>query len=350
MGQYGRILERRIHLKHRPKLVLPYLQYDTKQSPVRILRNSEFDNCARAKMQSFLQNIPRPQVDTSTPKMAGYLNSVKNNIKTLLQGEVDGDREDDTIVCRALRKYYSDPSRSIPFPPWLPPDPNAPPPPVVAPVYSQPGVGSTYGVSNQGGQLKDLWGNGAGQRQDQQSLRGGPPQPSYRSQSANDVSRPGYTSRQLGPPQPQIQPRPLPSQSQQSYQNTSYGNDTPTPPGSSGGRSASDLLKDRLRNKGKPKMADVANNVIRSNSYGASATDGGGGGANYEDRFMPSGTSAYGRPSARGGDKPFMAATSPWASNEMEFGGQGYDDGGQTSRLGAGRRGPGLQSGQRGMR
>lgn len=55
--------------------------------------------------------------------------------------------------------------------------------------------------------------------------------------------------------------------------------------------------------------------------------------------------------------KPFVAATSPWASSESEFSGAGYGGGAQAggrtglpSGPGAGRRGPGLPSGPRGMR
>lgn len=255
-------------------------------------------------MQSLLQNITRPQAEQSNPTMAGYITSVRNKIGTYLTGEVDGETEDDTIICRALRKHYSDPAHPQPFPAWLPPDPKAPPPPpMVQPVYTQPGVGSTYGASNQGSQLKDLFGNGRGQ--EQQGLRGTPPPQGHglRTTSMNDTRRPGMASRDDSRFQSEALPRPLPSQSQSSYQRpgSGMGNDAPASAGSSAGvRSASDLLKDRLRNKGKPKMA--------SNS-------GSTGSANYEDRFAPGGGGS--------GEKPYMGASSPWATSEPDYGGGG---------------------------
>jgi len=66
-------------------------------------------------------------------------------------------------------------------------------------------------------------------------------------------------------------------------------------------------------------MPEPAPQAQRGNSYGSSGTTG-----NYEDRFMPS-DNAYGG----GGrsEKPFVAATSPWASSESEFSGVAYGSG-----------------------
>jgi hypothetical protein len=127
--------------------------------------------------------------------------------------------------------------------------------------------------------------------------------------------------------------------------------------------SAKDRLAGRLGQKGR--AASPANvpsqrmgdSVQRANSYGSSNAASSG---NYEDRFAPSGGGYGNSGGSGGGDKPFMAATSPWASSEAEFGGGGYGGGGgyeaPPARTGlpsgpaAGRRGPGLPSGPRGMR
>lgn len=157
-------------------------------------------------------------------------------------------------------------------------------------------------------------------------------------------------ARQANTPEPQVQARPLPSQRAGSYQTAGAFGAGPaaTPPGSSSGLSAKDRLKKNFRGEraASPAMgsASMVDPVQRSNSYGSSGVSGG----NYEDRFMPQGAGG-------GGDKPFMAATSPWASSEAEFGGSGYGGGGGArqglpSGPAAGRRGPGLPSGPRGMR
>ena len=158
-------------------------------------------------------------------------------------------------------------------------------------------------------------------------------------------------SRQHVAPEPQIQARPLPSQRAGSYQTTgagAYGRGA-TPPGSSTGLSARDRLRRNFEDKGRSASpsnvpARMAEPVQRSNSTGA----------DYEDRFMPSGT---GNGPGGGMEKPFVAATAPWASNESQFTGAGYGGGparnaaprqGLPSGPGAGRRGPGLPSRPRG--
>ncbi|KUJ11617.1 uncharacterized protein LY89DRAFT_688813 [Mollisia scopiformis] len=297
-------------------------------------------------MASYFSNL----LTTTTSRVA----SIRQN---LLPSENDGDTEDDTHLCRVLRAYYTEKGRS--FPGWLPPDPKAPPPVVVQPVYTT-NVGARYGgLQNQGpgggSALSSLWDSQPQQQQEQpmglRQGRGG------RLAAGGGAARQNPFARQANTPEPQIQARPLPSQRAGSYQTAGAFGAGPTPPGSSSGLSAKDRLKKNFRGEraaspamGSASMADPQ--VQRSNSYGSS-----GGGGNYEDRFMPQG--AVGAPSG-GGDKPFMAATSPWASSESEFGGGGYGysggGGGGGARQGlpsgpaAGRRGPGLPSGPRGMR
>ncbi|CZR60131.1 uncharacterized protein PAC_10027 [Phialocephala subalpina] len=285
-------------------------------------------------MASYFSNL----LTTTTSRVA----SIRQN---LLPSENDGDTEDDTHLCRVLRAYYTEKGRS--FPGWLPPDPKAPVPVVVQPVYAT-NVGARYGGLNQqggqgGGPLSSLWDS---QPPQQQEPVGGLRQGRGGAGRLAPAGRQNPFARQQevqGPPQ--VQARPLPSQRAGSYQTAqpSYA----TPPGSSSGLSA----KDRLRKNFRGERAASPAEPVRSNSYG---DKGSSGGANYEDRFMPQGTGGgYG---GGGGDKPFMAATSPWASSEQEFGGGGYGGGGAPARQGlpsgpgAGRRGPGLPSGPRGMR
>lgn len=152
-----------------------------------------------------------------------------------------------------------------------------------------------------------------------------------------------------------MQARPLPSQSSYSSQNTSANpysrNDTP--PGSSGGlRSAKDRLKQGVGLRPQNR-SDAPGAGSRGNSYSSSTKSNGG---NYEDSFAPG---VYNRGGGggggggTGGDRPFVAATAPWASNEAEFSGGGYNgyngyDAGR--RPPPGGKGPGLPSGPRGRR
>ncbi len=177
--------------------------------------------------------------------------------------------------------------------------------------------------------------------------------------ASSSAPRQNPFARQKNLSETQVQARPLPSQRAGSYQTAGAGafGRAPagdTPPGSSSGVSAQDRLKKKLgqaRAGSNPSMG-AAGQVQRNNSYGSSTSRGGS--DNYEDRFLPSGDgSGFG---GGGGDKPFVAATSPWASNESEFGGGSYGYGAPPARQGlpsgpaAGRRGPGLPSGPRGQR
>lgn len=277
--------------------------------------------------------------------------------RTLLSGDGDGDTEDDTHVCRVLRNHYTEKGR--PFPPWLPPDPKAPPP--AAPVYAQQSqVGSRYGglvsqPSAGGGPpgLSSLWDNNlVGGRQDPQSLRQGrgAPPPMRGSDPAPASSRNPFAAAANSRGGDDVQARPLPSQRAGSYQQAgAYSRDSG---GSTG--SAQDRLKQRLW--GGSKTASPSSGgpfqpppqQQQQSRYGGGGSSGGGSVENYEDRFAPGGmydASNYGSRGAGGGsDRPFVASNSPWAYDESEYAGGG---GGRSGGLPSGPRKGGLPSGPR---
>lgn len=283
---------------------------------------------------------------------------ISNLQRTLLSSDADGDTEDDTHVCRVLRNYYTEKGR--PFPPWLPPDPKAPPP--VAPVFAgQAQVGSRYGAAQPqsgGNALSSLWDSGGGQSQPgaPSSLRAGRTRGITGGGNRNPFAAAGG-----GPGAAQA--RPSAQQGQRgSYESaSSYGRDTASPgvPGGSGG-SAQERLRQKLWGGGSRTGSPAAATSVQQpppqaqSRYGAApSAGGGGGGRDYEERFEPGGKyDAGGGSSGRqgGGEKPFMAANSPWASNEYDYSGGGSTGGG--GRSGGGlpsgpRRGGGLPSGPR---
>jgi len=269
---------------------------------------------------------------------------ISNLQSRLLQSENDGDTEDDTHVCRVLRAYYTEEGK--PFPGWLPPDPKAPPP--VAPTYSQPQVGSRYGrlspqqtgasTGSAATGLSSLWdssgrtaGAGAGQQQPQ-----GRPGQYSRGGGFNDRGRDDSQSR-------------LPSQRGGYQQNNPFSRDSnsSTPPGSggSGGVSAQDKLKKRLWGGGGARTTSPSSGTggpfqpPPGRGGGYSSGNRGGDSGDYESRFAPGGMYDASSSRGSGGDnKPFLAANSPWASNEDEFMGSG-----RSNRAGGG----GLPSGPR---
>ncbi|WYZ38724.1 hypothetical protein EsH8_III_000638 [Colletotrichum jinshuiense] len=278
---------------------------------------------------------------------------ISNLQSRLLQSENDGDTEDDTHVCRVLRGYYTESGRA--FPGWLPPDPKAPPP---APVVAQPAqVGSRYGglqAQQQPGPatgLSSLWDNNGGgqQRQDAMSLRqgrGAPPPMRGSEQSArpSPFARAGDSGRE------EVQARPLPSQRAGSFQTSAaYGRDTVnTPPGSSAGGSAGGSAQDRLKQRlwGGARTTSPASGAGGQGPFQPPGR--GGGGGDYEERFAPGGMYDGGNAGGGGGGgRPFMAANSPWASNEAEFSGGGGGGGGRGPGLPSGPRRQGLPSGPR---
>ncbi|KAL2760853.1 hypothetical protein ACRALDRAFT_1059404, partial [Sodiomyces alcalophilus JCM 7366] len=218
----------------------------------------------------------------------------------LLASENDGDTEDDTHVCRVLRAYYTEQGRS--FPPWLPPDPKAPPP--AAPVSSQPQVGSRYGglahQQNPSGSLSSLWDSNPTQPQQTQ-----PPQ-HQRLQGSQSLRQ----HRVAAPAS-----RPSPFDRGGGGVGDVHGRESATataPPTNqpAGGGSAQDRLKQRLWGGGS-----------RTTSPG-SGTQG---------PFQPpgSGSSGYGvGGTARGGggggsagDRPYMGANANWNTGAPRGGG-----------------------------
>ena len=285
---------------------------------------------------------------------------------TLLGGDADGHTEDDTNVCRVLRAYYTEKGRT--FPPWLPPDPKAPPP--VAPVFTQPTVGSRYGNLGPqpgpggqgggpggGGGLASLWDSNNRQNQSaplgREGGRSAPPQAGGR---LNPFAQGGGDAQ-----------RPAGGQRAGSYQSqNAYGGRPDS--GSSAAGTAQDRLRNRLFGSGgsgggrstSPASQGQGPFQPPSGSGGGSGGYGGrnsggysGGGGDYEERFAPGGMydaagSGRGGGGARGSDKPFMAANAPWATNEDEFSGGGGGGGGGRSSSGSGpRRTGGLPSGPR---
>lgn len=285
----------------------------------------------------------------------------------LLPNENDGDTPDDTHVCRVLRAYYTEKGRQ--FPAWLPPDPKLPPPVTVQPVLYTPGVGSSYGNMSQtpgGTALSSLWDSqpqsasasaSTSSTSQVQSSRGqspAGPRPTAAVRQ-NPFARQREQQQRSNSPQSQVLARPLPSQREGSYQSISRQGDQPSP-GSGTGQYTS--AKDRLRKLARPKVetprgSDTSQQSGQNNGYFSAGAPSG----NYEDRFAPP-DNGYAGVRTRSSDKPFVAATSPWASTESEFGGGGYNSGSQSATLppsrpglpsgpASSRRGPGTPNGQR---
>jgi hypothetical protein len=272
--------------------------------------------------------------------------------------EIDGDTPDDTHLCRVLRAYHIEKGRV--FPSWLPPDPRAPP--VVQPTYNQPhpSVGAGYGGLQNGGaggqsKLGSLW-DAQPQQQQQQ-------QPTSLRQARGPVAglRDPYSRMQTSSVEPAAQGRPLPIQRAGSYQNAS--------PSSGGvgaaGGTAQDRLKARLWGNSRssspaPQLASPPTSAPQPQAqssrggYERGGSGYSGSSGNYEDTFLPDSRSGgSGGGGGGGGDKPFMAATSPWASNEQEFNGgsrQQAPNGRMGLPSGGPRRGGGLPTGPRSMR
>lgn len=285
---------------------------------------------------------------------------VSNLQRSFLNSETDGDTEDDTHVCRVLRTYYTE--RGKPFPGWLPPDPKAPPP--VAAVYSQPAsqVGARYGAAASnggqaqqqgGGGLSSLWDKTPAPQQQQQEVqslrnRGRNAPPAMRG-SGDTRQNPFQNSDPMGGQGGGGRDeRPLPSQRGGSYQSNASGAGSPAP-SVAGGGSAQDRLKQRLWGGGarttSPSQSGPFNPPAQQQQQSGGSRPVQGGSSNYEDRFAPGG-SYDNSATRRGAEKPFMAANTPWATNEDEFAMMGGGGGGSSG----GRRMGGLPSGPRAYR
>lgn len=185
--------------------------------------------------------------------MSSYLSNILTNTtskyntlrRNLLSDEVDGDTEDDSHLCRALRAYYTEQGKA--FPQWLPNDPKRS---TSAQTTTSSFTSSLRQQSSQqlptinapqgGGRggLSDLW-DTPGQKQ---------PSPQPQSLRARAQDRSGSFQGRAQGGDSLAAPRPLPSQRAGSYQSSmaqqQQGAD-PSPPASSGG-TAQERLKARL--------------------------------------------------------------------------------------------------------
>ncbi|TIA48417.1 hypothetical protein D6C77_09921 [Aureobasidium pullulans] len=185
--------------------------------------------------------------------MSSYLSNILTNTtskyntlrRNLLSDEVDGDTEDDSHLCRALRAYYTEQGK--PFPQWLPNDPKRS---TSAQTTTSSFTSSLRQQSSQqlptinapqgGGRggLSDLW-DTPGQKQ---------PSPQPQSLRVRAQDRSGSFQGRAQGGDSLAAPRPLPSQRAGSYQSSmaqqQQGAD-PSPPASSGG-TAQERLKARL--------------------------------------------------------------------------------------------------------
>lgn len=262
---------------------------------------------------------------TTTARVA----SLRQN---LLSTEDDGETEDDTHLCRVLRSYYSENDR--PFPAWLPPDPKAAPSIISQSTNVQSNIGSKYGgIGSQNvasTSFASLFSNGNEQPNPQETpnLRQGRGQPRMRQDpSSSDKMNIGNSGMDFS----KVQSRPLPSAMAGSYQTANLGlrgnNQRSQFQMNPGGRPMS--AKDRLKSGNFRRPEPRSSNSAESKNYNNSSGD--------------------------RSDKPFVAATSPWATNEVEFRGAGYDPPPKTKPRGlpsgpaSGKR-IGLPSGPRGPR
>jgi len=312
---------------------------------------------------------------------------------SILPTEADGDTEDDTHICRVLRSYYTEKGRA--FPAWLPPDPRAPPPVVIqqAPSpYAQGagrgygGMGGAGGGGGSGQNLSSLFdaqppqqqqgGGFDGPGQGPTSLRAG--RAGGAAQRHNPFANSSARQQQQQHEASQVQARPLPSQRAGSQQSVSSAFGNRPDSGGPGMMSAKDKLKMGFGQKRSGSPAQNEQSSSQSQSYGrsdnyqpSSSGQRGYGGQPQQQSYSsaPYPTDNYGSGGGgggydRGNDRPFVASNAPWATNEMEFSGGGYDAGGSggggggydsrrqglPSGPGAGKRGPGLPSGPRAPR
>jgi hypothetical protein len=261
-----------------------------------------------------------------------------NNLRSkLLDGETDGDTEDDSHISRVLRAYYTEKGR--PFPQWLPPDPKAPQP---APAQFASSSGRPQGqapqMAGRGGGLSDLWDTPQQQQAPQEplSLRRGP---GARGGGRPLQGRPGMGNSLT--PEPQSQGRPLPSQRAGSYQSSVGGarqsSEASPPPSAGSGTTAQERLKARLwgRSNSPAQGAPADSSTQSSSRMGA-----------YDRNNSYGSTGSAGSAGGRQQGSSSMSSNSPWVGNDDPYG-PGYDRGApQRGPPGGGGR-VGLPSGPR---
>lgn len=211
--------------------------------------------------------------------------------RTYFGGESDGDTDDDTLVCRVLRGYYTE--KGQPLPSWLPPDPKGPPPTPTA--ASQP-AGGRYGSSGQG--LSSLWDNtnsNAGNH----------------ARGAANSRNPFAAGRDDGMARPGL------------AQGQRAGSDKV----STAGVSAQEKLKQRLWGGARTASPTSGGGPFQppapqhppSLSVGGGGRSGGGGGNSGNRWGWGSGSDG----GARSGDRPVMSANAPWADGGFDYPGPG---------------------------
>lgn len=194
-----------------------------------------------------------------------------------------------------MRTYYLQEKKQN-LPAWLPPDPRGPPPaPTVQPVYSPP-VGSTYGQAPAASGAQGL-----------NSLFGAA------TQRTNAASPPPGAGGNGSLRAARVAPGAGAGRSASPFASQAAG-------GAGASQTGSLSARDRLkmgRSKGSTYGSSAAPAAMNNYSAPPAAERTASYDSGYENRFAPR--------DGGGSDKPFTAATSPWASNEAEFSGGGYD-------------------------
>ncbi|ELR08757.1 hypothetical protein VC83_00325 [Pseudogymnoascus destructans] len=277
-------------------------------------------------MSSYLSNL----LTTTSTRYASLRN-------LLPAGEADGDTPDDTHICRVLRAYYIEKGGA--FPPWLPPDPKAAPPPQVQQQNYGAPVGAGYGnlanAGSSGNKLTSLWDNKASSGSPaplpvNQSLRQGRP-------GGSPALRAGGGMQRGQQQQEYVAARPLPSQRDGSYQNSPA-----LQPTTSAG-SAQDRLKQRLWGGAKSNSSSQSSlDQVQGQPQGRSPGMSPGGSPQPPQPQRGGYERQESYNSGRSNESPGMSANSPWS--------QDGNGAGQYGRQGQYPRRQGLSSNPRGYR
>lgn len=280
-------------------------------------------------MASYFSSLKLPNVSTSS--LGSTISTRFATVRQALTSGAEKDDENDenlSHVSNVLRAYYIEKGRV--FPPWLPPDPRAPPPQMASP--PQPSYGSNYGNMNnnpyggggggsagRSGGLSDLFDNNSASNPTpssaSQSLRSrgvASPRPTHVSKSSissmNSSGSSGTTATA----------RPLPSQRAGSYQSSSAAANTFNRGGSnsSTGSSAQDRLRARLQGgSGRESPSSLPPASPGSAGYGQNS---------------------YGGGVASSGGQPYVGSSRPWDSGGSAEGFNGGYGGGGASNKRAG--------------